>query len=122
MSHIVEIKTQVKSEAAVQAACRRLELPPPTHETVRLFSDTATGFAVRLPNWRYPLVCDLASGSLRFDTFEGAWGEPRHLDAFLQAYAVEQAKLEARRQGHTASETRLADGSIRLTISLGGAA
>jgi len=122
MSHIVEIKTQVKSAAAVQAACRRLELPPPTHETVRLFSDTATGFAVRLPNWRYPLVCDLASGSLRFDTFEGAWGEPRHLDAFLQAYAVEQAKLEARRQGHTASETRLADGSIRLTISLGGAA
>jgi len=122
MSHIVEIKTEVKSEAAVQAACRRLELPPPVHETVRLFSDTATGYAVRLPNWRYPVVCDLTSGSLRFDTFEGAWGESRHLDAFLQAYAVEQAKLEARRQGHSASETRLADGSIRLTISLGGAA
>lgn len=122
MSHIVEIKTQVRNAAAVQAACRRLDLPPPTHETVRLFSDTATGYAVRLPNWRYPVVCDLTSGSLRFDTFEGAWGEHRHLDAFLQAYAVEQAKLEARRQGHTASETRLADGSIRLTISLGGAA
>ena len=28
MSHIVEIKTEVKSEAAVQAACCRLDLPP----------------------------------------------------------------------------------------------
>ena len=29
MSHIVEIKTQVRDAAAVQAACRRLGLSPP---------------------------------------------------------------------------------------------
>ncbi|MBM4078018.1 MAG: DUF1257 domain-containing protein, partial [Planctomycetes bacterium] len=29
MSHIVEIRTQVKDETAVRAACSRLQLPSP---------------------------------------------------------------------------------------------
>jgi hypothetical protein len=44
------------------------------------------------------------------------------LDAFLQAYAVEKAKLEARRQGHVVTEQQLSDGSIKLSIQVGGAA
>ena len=122
MSHIVEIQTQVTSEAAVQAACRRLRLAPAVHETVKLYSATARGLAVRLPGWRYPLVCELANGSIRFDNFEGAWGAQRKLDAFLQAYAVERATLEARSRGHWVSETTLADGSVKLTLQVGGAA
>ena len=50
MSHIVEIKTQVKDVAAVQAACRRLKLPQPEPRTVTLFSAKVTGLAVELPN------------------------------------------------------------------------
>jgi hypothetical protein len=42
------------------------------------------------------------------------------LDAFLQAYAVEKAKLEARKQGHSVSEQQLADGSIRVQIAVAG--
>ena len=49
------------------------------------------------------------------------WGDQRELDRFLQAYACERAKIEARRQGHTVTEQPLADGSIKLTIQLGGA-
>jgi hypothetical protein len=44
------------------------------------------------------------------------------LNSFLQAYAVEKSKLEARKKGHTCSETRLEDGSIKVTIRVGGAA
>lgn len=121
MSHIVEIKTQIKDEAAVRAACARLRLAAPAQRTVRLFSATATGLAVELPQWRYPLVCDLASGALRYDNFDGLWGNPAELHRFLQSYGVEKAKLEARRQGHTTTETTLADGSIRLAIHVGGA-
>ena len=44
------------------------------------------------------------------------------LDGFLQAYAVEKARIEARRQGHSVTETELRDGSIRLQIQIGGAA
>ena len=50
------------------------------------------------------------------------WGAQQHLDAFLQAYAVERAKIEARRKGHTCTEQQLADGSVKLTINVGGAA
>jgi hypothetical protein len=122
MSHIVQIQTQVTSEAAVQAACRRLQLAPAVHATVTLFSAKSNGLVVRLPAWRYPLVCDLATGTIQFDNFEGAWGEQRELDKFLQAYAVERATLEARARGHWVTETSLADGSVKLTLRVGGAA
>ena len=122
MSHIVEIKTQVTDEGAVKAACIRLQIPTPEHKTVRLFSATATGMCVQLPGWRYPVVCDLKTGQLQFDNYNGHWGEQKQLDAFLQGYAVEKAKLEARKKGHTVSENRLQDGSIRVVVKIGGAA
>ena len=73
MSHIVKVTTQIRDAAAVAAACRRLGLTEPVDETVRLFSAQAKGLAVRLPNWRYPVVCDLASGQLQYDNYGGHW-------------------------------------------------
>ena len=122
MSHIVQIQTQVRDAAAVQAACRRLGLPAPEQGTVKLFSGEATGLAVQLPDWKYPVVCDTASGQLQYDDFEGRWGDQRELDRFMQAYAVERAKQEARRHGHSTTEQTLADGSIKLTIQVTGGA
>jgi hypothetical protein len=122
MSHIVTIATEVRDEAAVQSACRRLSLEPPVRGSHDLYLDTAHGLAVRLPGWRYPAVFDTAAGQVRFDNFHGIWGEQVHLDRFLQAYAVEKATLEARRKGHAVRERALADGSIQLTVIVGGAA
>jgi hypothetical protein len=89
---------------------------------VKLFNASATGLAVQLPGWSYPVVCDLPSGELKFDNFEERWGERVHLDRFIQMYTVEKARIEARKKGHTVSEQQLADGSIKLTIQVGGAA
>lgn len=122
MSHIVEIKTEVRDEAAVKAACTRLQLSPPEHKTVRLFSTTATGLCVQLPGWHYPVVANLQTGQIQFDNYQGHWGEQSKLNQFLQAYAVEKAKTAARKKGHAVSETRLQDGSIRVTVRVGGAA
>ncbi|MEQ8851745.1 MULTISPECIES: DUF1257 domain-containing protein [Gimesia] len=122
MSHIVEIKTEVRDETAISAACQRLKLEAPTQGTAKLFSDTATGTIVKLPGWRYPAVFDTQSGQARFDNYEGRWGEQRQLDRFLQGYAVEKTKIEARKKGHTVTEQSQADGSIKLTVSVGGAA
>jgi hypothetical protein len=122
MSHIVQIKTEVRDEAAVKAACTRLQLPAPETKTVRLFNATATGLCVELPDWQYPVVCNLQTGQVSYDNYNGHWGEQKHLNSFLQGYAVEKAKIEARRKGHTCSETRLEDGSIRVTVRVGGAA
>jgi hypothetical protein len=50
------------------------------------------------------------------------WGDQRQLDRFLQAYAVEKAKIEARKRGHSVTEQALADGSIKLTLQVAGGA
>ena len=122
MSHIVEIKTEVRDELAVKAACVRLQIPTPEHKTVRLFTATATGLCVKLPGWHYPVVCSLETGKLQYDNYNGHWGPQQELNRFLQAYAVEKAKIEARKKGHQVSEARLQDGSIKVTVRVGGAA
>ena len=121
MSHIVSIKTEVRDPAAVVAACRRLGLPEPVHGTARLFEGEATGLLVKLPGWLYPVVCDVQTGELRYDNYGGSWGPQEHLDRFMQSYAVEKARIEARRRGHSVVEQPLADGSIKLSITVGGA-
>jgi len=44
------------------------------------------------------------------------WGEQAHLDRFLQMYAVEKAKIEARKRGYTVREQALQDGAIKVQI------
>ena len=85
----------------------------------KLFSGEVEGLAVQLNDWVYPVVCDTTSGVLRFDDYGGRWGAKEHLDRFLQLYAVEKAKIEARRGGHSFTEATLQDGSIKLTIQVG---
>jgi hypothetical protein len=122
MSHIVTIKAEIRDLAAIQAACRRLNLNQPEQGTFKLYGGEATGVAVRLPDWAYPCVFDVATGAAKYDNFAGRWGDQEHLDTFRQAYAVEKAKIESRRRGHTVTEQTLADGSIRLVIAVSGGA
>ena len=122
MSHIVEIKTEVRDEAAVTAACSRLHLPRPTRGTFQLYSSTETGLGIELPHWKYPVVANTDTGELKCDSYNGRWGEQEFLDRFLQGYAVEKAKIEARKKGHTVTEQQLDNGSIKLTVNVGGAA
>ncbi len=118
MSHIVSIRTQIRDRAAVEAACSRLHWPPPVVGTHKLFTKTVVGLGVRAPRWQYPIVCDLTTGELSYDNYEGRWGDPVELDRFKQSYAVEKTKLEARKQGRYVSEQTLADGSVQLTVQL----
>ena len=122
MSHILEIKTEVRDEAAVMAACSRLQYPHPTRGTFQLYSSTEEGLGIELPNWKYPVVANTDTGELRYDNYEGRWGSQEFLDQLLQIYAVEKAKIEARKKGHTIAEQRLDNGSIKLTVNVGGAA
>ena len=122
MSHVVQIQTEVRDPVAIRAACGRLVLPEPVYGEAQLYSSRAVGWAVRLPGWRYPVVCDVDAAKIAYDNFDGRWGEQRQLDRFLQGYAVEKARIEARRKGHTVTEQALADGSIKLVIQVGGVA
>ena len=120
MSHIATVKTEIRDAAAVRAACRRLGLAEPVHGTSKLFSGEVTGLSVQLPDWVYPVVADTANGVLKFDNFNGRWGDQQQLDRFLQMYAVEKGKIESRKKGHVCTECQLPDGSIKLTIQVTG--
>ena len=121
MSHIVTIPTEVRDAEALRLGCDRLGLERPVHRTAKLFTTEATGYCVELPEWRYPVVCDVESGRVHYDNFNGPWGEKQQLDRLLQMYAIEKTRLEARRRGHTVTEQALNDGSVRLTVHVGGA-
>ena len=116
MSHVVQIKARVQDPAALAAACRRLGLAEPIQGTAQLYSGEATGLLVQLPGWHYPVVIDTATGTIKYDNFEGRWGAQTHLDRLLQMYAVEKAKLEARKKGFVVSEQVIQGGSILVQI------
>ncbi len=94
----------------------------PTFGEAKLFAAPKTGWIVHLTDWRFPIVCDVNTGKVEFDDYNGRWGDRTRLDQFLQMYATEKTKIEARKAGHTVTEQSLADGSIKLTVNVGGAA
>jgi hypothetical protein len=120
LSHIVSIKTEIRDHAAVAAACHRLSLPEPSRGTAELFSGKATGLLVRLPEWLYPVVIDTTTGQAQYDNFGGHWGDEKHFNRFLQAYAVERTCIEARKKSYITTEQTMADGSIIVEIEVGG--
>jgi hypothetical protein len=118
VSHIVTIKSELRDLAAIRAACKRMGLSEPVDGEHELFGAKVKGVAVQLPDWEYPAVFDLATGKARYDNFNGVWGDDKHLGAFKQAYAVEKAKLEARRKGYSVTERTLPNGSVKLEVNV----
>ena len=116
MSHLVTIQTKIHDPAAVAAACQRLKLPAPVQGTAELFSGSASGLIIQLPAWQYPVVADTLSGMLQYDNYGGQWGHQEELDRFIQSYAVEKTRIEARKRGYAVSEQTLEDGAIKLQI------
>ena len=70
MSHIVMIQTEVRDAQAVRLACTRLTLPQPVDSLFRLFSGEVAGLGLLLPEWRFPIVCQLETGQVQYDNFE----------------------------------------------------
>ena len=122
MSHIVTIQVEVRDLEAIQSAARRLNLKEPVHGRAEIFQTQVEGVLVELPDWIYPVVCILDTGELKYDNFNEQWGDQKHLDQFVQTYCIEKATLEARRKGYSVVEQPLADGSVKLTVNMGGAA
>ena len=121
MSHVVSIQSRITDSSAVNAACQRLGLTSPVQGTAKLYSGEATGLLLHLPDWKFPVAINTTTGEIQFDDYEGQWGDRQSLDRFLQMYAVEKAKLEARKRGFTVTEQALEDGSIKIQLVEGGA-
>jgi hypothetical protein len=146
MSHVVAIKTELRDLEAVKAACQRLGFKFLEGQTTfkwygRWFNDYNAEdaafrrgiepedygkchHAISVPNTSMGYEAGLVRQGdyyvLSMDFFDSGLTEQmggKDCGKFLQAYAVEKTKLEARRQGMTFSETALADGSVELTLT-----
>ncbi len=77
------MKTEVRDPAGIHAERNRLRLVETVFGATKLFSGSKTGWAVQLPEWRYPVVCDVATGSVDFDiAFVQIAGHTQHTDEY----------------------------------------
>lgn len=120
MSHTTEIKTELKfsekTKSILAAACKKMGLTLEPWAKHKLFSSSETGFGVKLPGWRHPIV--LNESGIKKDNYNEAWGKEVELKKFMRRVNAEHVISEARRKGYSITEVET-DGEIRLTISGG---
>lgn len=117
MSHTVTIKTQFKDTGAIDSAAKELGftlLPQGNHN---LYAGPATGIAVKLPGWQFPVVIDTKTGEAKFDNYGGRWGQQSHLDQFTQMYAVHKATMEAKKKGFLVRRQAGKHGAVQLVVT-----
>jgi hypothetical protein len=119
MSHVVNIKTELKNKASVVKACARLEWPCEVNSSTVMYDGTKVhGSIITIPNWKYA-ACVKEDGSIATDTFNNRWGDIADLDQLKKYYAVEETKSTLAAQGIYSREyLNEKDQSITLTAEV----
>jgi hypothetical protein len=117
-SHTVRVDVKFSNVDALAAAALALGGSVLGVGVHKLFAtNTAAGFGVKLPNWRYPIVAD-ELGAVSFDNYNGAWGDNADVDRLRSEYAIAAAKQAADALGWLSS--RNVDGSLVVYHPNGG--
>jgi hypothetical protein len=141
MSHVAEIEIEITDLAALAAGCRRLGLVfkdgqrsykwygrwEGDYPLPEGFSQEDLGkcdHAIKVPGADYEVGVVKARQGAGYRILWDFWsygGLTERLggkaEKLVQAYGVEKAKREARKQGFSVHETTRADGSVRLTLT-----
>lgn len=120
MSHTTSVSTELRDELSIHAACAALGLPEPVRGEHELFDAKHEGLGVALRDWRYPLIVNTDDGTVKYDTYNGQWGNIAQLDEFIQRYAIEKVLRTAQAHGHTTEEHRQSDGSVKVLVNMLG--
>lgn len=124
MSHTATVKTQLKDVNALKAACTALRLPftEGRHE-VRLYSGSQyADFSCTLPGWHYPIALSTKSGEVKYDNFNGRWGDMAEFDKLHQEYALQvseqtQDVQELIQQGWNVMRETQPNGDVHLLLT-----
>jgi hypothetical protein len=141
MSHVAEIEIQITDLAALAAACRRLGFVfREGQKTYRWYGrwegdyPLPEGFsqedlgkcdhAIQVPGADYEVGVVKARQGMGYRLLWDFWSQGGLTERLggkakklVQAYGVEKAKREARKQGFSVYETTRKDGSVRLTLT-----
>lgn len=117
MSHTMNIKTEIRDKEALYAACERLGARL-EEGAFSLYASREKGLGVFLTGWALPVVVK-EDGTISYDNYNGEWGDLAELDRLKDAYGIEKATIEARRQGYSIYETTDEQGCLQLHIQVG---
>jgi hypothetical protein len=118
MSHVTTVQTEIKDKTALMMACKQLgcQFKTGKHKVTMYSGSVECEFSFNLPGWRYPVAL-LNDGTLKFDNFNGNWGNSKELDKMKQAYGVEVATKKARSMGYIVQKKIKQDGTVQLALS-----
>ena len=120
MSHTTKVKVEHKFDSSMEnilrEACKKQGLTLLPWGEHKLYNSRETGYAVKLPGWKYPAV--LNAEGIAMDNYNGSWGDEAKLKRFLRRVSAEKIIKDARRKGYTIAETEI-DGEIKLTLTGG---
>lgn len=118
VSHTVTVKIELRDKSAIAAAVAAMGGQILGEGTHQLFNhQSATGYGFTLPGWMFPLVLT-STGELKYDDYNGHWGNVRDLDTLKGRYAIEAARAAADSQGWTSYDQE--DGSLEVHHPSGG--
>ncbi len=88
MSHNLTVKELAMADIEIlQKACDELGLKLSEHGNHKMYGgQSATGRAIRLPGWDYPVVVN-EDGDVVYDNYGGSWGDEKELEKLLHSYA-----------------------------------
>lgn len=115
MSHVIELKIKLSDPAALRDAAQVLGLELTESQTVSFYSASVTGTAIRLPEWRYPVIVE-ADGTVRYDNYDGRWGDIATLNNLVQEYTAQIVESQARAAGQYAWREEREDGTLVLRV------
>lgn len=87
------ILTTVHDPVALAATCRRFNIPTPEEGCAHLDDREASGWIVRLPGVRFPIVCDTLTGLIAYHPADNAFGPYGRIMRCIHRYYDVKARL-----------------------------
>ena len=99
MSHSQTIKVLVNNKEALELTAKEMNATSFSAEEgdVKMYDGTYKGMFIHFKGWNYPVV--ISNGDLRYDSYNGLWGNESDLKRFRQSYAANVVIVEGAREG-----------------------
>jgi hypothetical protein len=90
---MLRVVTSVHNRIALVATCRELNVSKPKERSVRLDAGEVSGWVMRLPGLRYPVVFDLRTGLVAYHRLDNVFERYALLMRFIHTFYTVQARL-----------------------------
>lgn len=118
MSHTVTTKVEYKNLQNLESAVLAMGGQVIGEASHNLFQHSnVQGWGFRLPGWQYPLVLT-KEGELKYDDYNGRWGNPKDLEGLKGRYIMNQHKQTAADYGWVCEEQT--NGTLLMHDPAGG--